>query len=60
MKSFLLNWKTTLFGIVAGLMVGLAPFSIPGAEFNWKNICLALVIAGWGAVHKDFNIKKDE
>lgn len=57
MKNFLLSWKTTLFGIITGVMVGLAPFAVPGADFTWKNIALALAIAGWGAVQKDFNVK---
>lgn len=57
MRNFLLSWKTTVLGIVAAVMIGLGPFAVPGADFTWKNIALAIVIAAWGAVSKDYNVK---
>lgn len=60
MKKWLLSWRTTVFGFVTGIIVALAPFAVPGADFTWKNIALAVAIAGWGAVQKDYNVKYPE
>lgn len=49
-----------MFGFATAIIVALGPFASPGAEFNWKNIVLAIVIAGWGSVQKDYNVKYPE
>jgi len=60
MSKFKMSWRTTLFGFATAIIVALGPFASPGAEFNWKNIVLAIVIAGWGSVQKDYNVKYPE
>ena len=60
MKYWLKSWRTTALGLIAAIMVGLAPFAVPGATFSKANIGLAVIIAFFGAVCKDFTHTSDK
>ncbi len=44
------NWKTTLFGLAA------AALNLFANGTNWKQVLVALGLAGLGAVAKDHNV----
>ena len=46
------NWKTTLFGLIAGIATGLANYSGPN---NWQGYVGAAALAALGILAKDFD-----
>ena len=48
------NWKTTLAGIAAALVIALQPLVTLG-EFKWYNVLLGVAVGLLGFVSKDFD-----
>ena len=49
------NWKTTLFGFLAGAVTFVGSY-LESGQFSWKALLAGAVMAGWGAVQKDMNV----
>ena len=49
------NWKTTLFGCLAAIMIAVAPL-IQTGQIDWKAVIVAALVAGLGFVAKDSNV----
>ncbi len=44
------NWKTTLFGVAAGVL------NLFANGAGWKQVLYSLAVAGLGILAKDFNV----
>lgn len=54
MNTILVNWKTSLVGLVVGALTIAVGVYQPG--MSWRTWALGAAIAIWGAVMKDFNV----
>jgi hypothetical protein len=50
----LVNWKTSLLGLVVGALTVAVGYYQPG--MSWRTWALGAAVAIWGAVMKDFNV----
>ena len=58
MKEWLKEWHSVIPGIIASIMIGLAPFAVPGATFSKENLIIAILISFFGVVCKFLTDKK--
>ena len=49
------NWKTSLCGCLAAVMIAIAPILQTG-QFDWKALIIAALVAAFGFLSKDFNV----
>ena len=49
------NWKTSLCGCLAAVMIAIAPILQTG-QVDWKAVVIAGLVAAFGFLAKDFNV----
>ena len=49
------NWKTSLCGCLAAVMIAIAPILQTG-QVDWKTLIIAALVAAFGFLSKDFNV----
>jgi len=49
------NWKTTILGILAAIMIAVAPL-IQTGQVDWKAVALAAAVALFGYFAKDKDV----
>jgi len=49
------NWKTTLFGCLAAVMIAVTPL-IQTGDIDWKAVVIAALVAAFSFVAKDSNV----
>jgi hypothetical protein len=49
------NWKTTLCGCLAAIMIAIAPI-LQSGTVDWKALVIAALVAAFGFLAKDFNV----
>jgi len=58
MSGILANWKTSVLGLFVAIMVIATSAYQPGQ--TWKTYALAVGVALWGAVSRDFNVTSEK
>lgn len=49
------NWKTTLAGVLASIMIAIAPL-IQTGTIDWKAVIIAVFVAAFGYFAKDKDV----
>ena len=49
------NWKTSLCGCLAAVMIAIAPI-LQTSQVDWKALIIAALVAAFGFLSKDFNV----
>lgn len=58
MSGILTNWKTSVLGLVVAILIIATQAYTPG--MSWKTWAMAVGVALWGAVSRDFNVTSEK